>query len=120
MFHFISIPVTKLHMYVLGYEISNTVVKTVCSRNQGCQMVCFQTKNPNLGKFWRALQWNILVCFTVIWHILWPFGNVVVIWYIFPRFGTVRQEKSGNPGLGQSKFSRSKSSILSTKKTSSI
>jgi hypothetical protein len=25
--------------------------------------------------------------FTVIWHILWPFGNVVVIWYIFPRFG---------------------------------
>jgi hypothetical protein len=20
---------------------------------QGCQMVCFQTKNPNLGKFWR-------------------------------------------------------------------
>jgi hypothetical protein len=22
---------------------------------QGCQMVCFQTKNPNLGKFWRAL-----------------------------------------------------------------
>jgi hypothetical protein len=23
--------------------------------------------------------------FTVIWYILWPFGNVVVIWYIFPR-----------------------------------
>jgi hypothetical protein len=23
---------------------------------QGCQMVCFQTKNPNLGKFWRALD----------------------------------------------------------------
>jgi hypothetical protein len=23
---------------------------------QGCQMVCFQTKNPNLGKFWRALE----------------------------------------------------------------
>jgi hypothetical protein len=21
---------------------------------QGCQMVSFQTKNPNLGKFWRA------------------------------------------------------------------
>jgi hypothetical protein len=21
---------------------------------QGCQMVYFQTKNPNLGKFWRA------------------------------------------------------------------
>jgi hypothetical protein len=24
--------------------------------NQGCQMVCFQTKNTNLGKFWWALQ----------------------------------------------------------------
>jgi hypothetical protein len=23
--------------------------------NQGCQMVYFQSKNPNLGKFWRAL-----------------------------------------------------------------
>jgi hypothetical protein len=21
------------------------------------------------------------------WYILWPFGNVVVIWCIFPRFG---------------------------------
>jgi hypothetical protein len=20
----------------------------------GCQMVCFQTKNPNLGKIWRV------------------------------------------------------------------
>jgi hypothetical protein len=24
---------------------------------QGCQMVCFQTKIPNLGNFWRALDW---------------------------------------------------------------
>jgi hypothetical protein len=23
---------------------------------QGCQMVCFQTKIPNLGKFWRVVQ----------------------------------------------------------------
>jgi hypothetical protein len=23
---------------------------------QGCQMVYFQTKNPDLGKFWRALE----------------------------------------------------------------
>jgi hypothetical protein len=86
-------------------------------------MVCFQTKNPNLGTFWRALEWKMLVClwsfgifyghleyFTVIWNILrsfgifyghlvyiWPFGNVVVIWYIIPRFGLLCQEKSGNP-----------------------
>jgi hypothetical protein len=68
-------------------------------------MVCFQTKNSNLGKFWRALEWKMLVYFVVIWNIirssgipiLWPFGNVVVIWYIFPRFGILCQEKSGNP-----------------------
>jgi hypothetical protein len=36
--------------------------------------------------------------FTVIWYILWPFCNVVVIWFIFPRFGILCQEKSGNPG----------------------
>jgi hypothetical protein len=32
---------------------------------QGCQMAYFQTKNPNLGKFSRDLQWKILVCFIV-------------------------------------------------------
>jgi hypothetical protein len=35
--------------------------------------------------------------FTVISYILWPFGNIVVIWYIFPHFGKLCQEKSGNP-----------------------
>jgi hypothetical protein len=42
---------------------------------QGCNMVYFQTKNPNLGKFWRALEWKMLVYvfydhleyFTAIW-----------------------------------------------------
>jgi hypothetical protein len=36
---------------------------------------------------------------TGIWYILWPFVNLVAIWYIFPRFGQLCQEKSGNPGL---------------------
>jgi hypothetical protein len=35
--------------------------------------------------------------FMVIWNILSPFGNVMVIWYIFPCFGALCQEKSGNP-----------------------
>jgi hypothetical protein len=38
----------------------------------------FQTKNPNLGKFWRVLQWEMLayifygdlVYFTALWFIL--------------------------------------------------
>jgi hypothetical protein len=43
---------------------------------QGCQMVCLQTKNSNLGKFWRALEWeNVdviyghLVYFMALWYI---------------------------------------------------
>jgi hypothetical protein len=57
-------------------------------------MVCFQTKNTNLGKFWSVLEWKMMEYFMEIWNnlwsfdiLLWPFENVVVIWYIFPRFG---------------------------------
>jgi hypothetical protein len=66
-------------------------------------MVCFNTNNPNLGKFWGSLEWKILVYLMVIWNILRSFGNVVVIWYIFLRFGILCQEKSGNLGLAQKK-----------------
>jgi hypothetical protein len=58
----------------------------------GCQMVCFQTKNPNLGKFWRGLQWKILVYFMTVWFILRPleifYGHLVYFcpfWYFVPR-----------------------------------
>jgi hypothetical protein len=60
-------------------------------RDQGCQMFSFQTKNPNLVKFWRGLYGKC-------WYILGPFGifygylgyfmtiwyNLSFIWYIFP------------------------------------
>jgi hypothetical protein len=66
---------------------------------QGCQMVCFQTKNPNLGKFWWVLLWKILVYFMTIWSLLRPleifYGHLVyfvVIWFIFPRFGILDQK----------------------------
>jgi hypothetical protein len=51
-------------------------------------MACFQTKNPDLGKFWRVLQWKMLVYFMAIWSILLPFGIFVAIWYILWLFGT--------------------------------
>jgi hypothetical protein len=35
--------------------------------------------------------------FTTVCNTLQPFSNVVVIWYIFPCFGILCQEKSGNP-----------------------
>jgi hypothetical protein len=44
--------------------------------NQGCQIVYFQTKNPNLGKLWNALEWERFVYFMVIWKILWPFVGI--------------------------------------------
>jgi hypothetical protein len=51
-------------------------------------MVCFRTKNPNLGQFWRALDWKN-------GYILWPFevfyghlGYFMTIWYILCSFGT--------------------------------
>jgi hypothetical protein len=44
---------------------------------QGCQMAYFQTKNSNLGKFWRVLQWKMVVYFMATRSILlplWSFG----------------------------------------------
>jgi hypothetical protein len=76
--------------------------------HQGCQMVCFQTKNPNLGKFWRVLLWKILVCFMTIWSILRPLelfdGHLVylmVFWYILPRFGIFVPRKIWQPRPSQ-------------------
>jgi hypothetical protein len=34
---------------------------------------------------------------TAILYVVWLFSNFVVIWYIFPRFGILCQEKSGIP-----------------------
>jgi hypothetical protein len=58
----------------------------------------FKTKNPNLANFLGSFNGRS-------WYILWPCGlpilrplrTFVVIWYIFCRFGTLYQEKSGNP-----------------------
>jgi hypothetical protein len=68
-------------------------------------MAYFQTKNTDLGKFWRVLQWKVLhitcplgpfygylVYFVATWYILWLFG------ISFSRFGMLYLEKSGNTG----------------------
>jgi hypothetical protein len=55
--------------------------------NQDCQMVYFQTKNPNSGKFWRKM----LAYHVTTWSILRPFGifnghlEFLVIWYIYRK-----------------------------------
>jgi hypothetical protein len=63
--------------------------------DRGCQMANFQTKNPNLGKFWRDLRWKILVYFMAVWSIF------TAVWYVFPRFCMQCREKSGNHGSDQ-------------------
>jgi hypothetical protein len=44
------------------------------SRDQGCQMVSFKTKNTTLGEFWRSLDWKIWIYFMAIWNILRKVG----------------------------------------------
>jgi hypothetical protein len=39
-----------------------------------------------------GIFYGCLVYFMVVWYILWSF------WHIFPPFGMLYQEKSGNPG----------------------
>jgi hypothetical protein len=78
----------------LGCDVGQRVTakENIRSVDQGCQMVSFQTKNPNLGKFWRALDWKMLIYFTAIWNILQIFGifydhlaHFFRFWYHAPR-----------------------------------
>jgi hypothetical protein len=66
----------------------HTALLLAAAREQGRQMVCFQTKNPNLGKFCAVFQWKMLVYFTATWPILRPFGIFLwAIWCILWSFG---------------------------------
>jgi hypothetical protein len=67
-------------------------------RWQCCQMLYFQTKNPNLDKYWKVMKWKMLV---LSWPLCLFYSKMVyfmVIWYIFPSFGMLCRDKSGNPG----------------------
>jgi hypothetical protein len=57
----------------------------------------------NAGIFHGRLEFLTVIRYFMYMyvHILWPFSNVVVIWYIFPRLGLLCQEKSGNPADSQ-------------------
>jgi hypothetical protein len=52
-------------------------------------MVCFQTKNRNLGKFWKSLDRKMLIYFMAYWNIFRTFGIIMTIWYILCSFGTL-------------------------------
>jgi ABC-type spermidine/putrescine transport system permease subunit II len=70
------------------------------SRDHGCQMVCFQTKNPIFGKILVSVIENVVIfCdlleyFTAIRYNLQPFGIVCGhLVYSFP-FWYVRTKKN--------------------------
>jgi hypothetical protein len=81
------------------FEAKGATTSEAPAPRQGCQMVYFQTKNPNLGKFWSVLQWKKLIKFTATWiyfaaisYTLCPFGTVCgdfgilfPFWYVVRR-----------------------------------
>jgi hypothetical protein len=96
----------KIDWFCLAFEPAKTLDYFGI---QGCQMVCFQTKNPNLGQFWSALDWKIFIYFMAICNILWTFGifydhlaHFAYFWYIFSGFGFMYLEKSGSPASDSS------------------
>jgi hypothetical protein len=64
----------------------------------------FRPKIPirvNFGGPWNGKGWYILWPFGIYHgHLVhfWLFVNLMAICHLFPRFGTLCQEKSGNPG----------------------
>jgi hypothetical protein len=73
---------------------------------QGCQMVYFHSRKPNLGKFWRVLK--MLVYFMNICNILQPFGRyiygrlvlfVFIRFIFFPHFGMFGPRKIWQPWM---------------------
>jgi hypothetical protein len=46
----------------------------------------------NVSSFYGYLEYII-----AMWYVLGPFDNLLIIWYIFPRFGMLFQEQSGTP-----------------------
>jgi hypothetical protein len=84
---------------VVGNELSAWEKQE--QRSAGLPDGIFQTKNFNSSKFWRVLQWKILVYFmailsillpfgkrtynVAILHILWLFGVFFPFWYVVPR-----------------------------------
>jgi hypothetical protein len=65
--------------------IVDTIPVRLMVNSQGCQMVCFHSKTPNLGIFLRALEWKMLVYFLALWNVLRQFGlfcgHLVILLY---------------------------------------
>jgi hypothetical protein len=75
-------------------------------RGPGLPDGLFSNKNPRLGKFWRVLEWKMLVFydyleyFTSIWYYLWPFGMIFGHLVLFSQIGMFGPRKIWQPWRG--------------------
>jgi hypothetical protein len=67
---------------------SKSRVQVKPRQEQGCQMVYLDTKHTTSGKV--GMENNGIFFVHMVYF--------MAIWYIFPRFGMLYHEKSGNPG----------------------
>jgi hypothetical protein len=51
-------------------------LEVVLGSTSGLPDGLFSNQNRNLGKFWRALEYKMLVYIMTIWNILWPYGII--------------------------------------------
>jgi hypothetical protein len=78
-------PLHSVNFFGTFFEASAVfarILRWIDGWRQGCQMVYFQNKNSNLGKFWKVLQWKMLV---FLWSLGLFYGYLVyfvAIWYI--------------------------------------
>jgi hypothetical protein len=63
---FIMVHLNNLNLIFVSRRVLHSATKVRSNPNQGCQMVYFQTKNLNLGKFWRAFEYIMLEYFMTI------------------------------------------------------
>jgi hypothetical protein len=64
---------------VVTWPNAYILFETISPTQQGCQMVCFQTKNPNLGTFWRVLHWKMLVYYMDTWSSVRFYGHFGIV-----------------------------------------
>jgi hypothetical protein len=80
---------------LLYFRFKAPLPHVITSSSGVARWFLFKPQNPNLGKFWRLLDWKILMYFMAIWNILqtfWifyrHFGYFITIWYILCSSGT--------------------------------
>jgi hypothetical protein len=56
-----NLPANSIVAFYNGVRFNDCHVRkvSVTDNNRGCQIVYFHTKNTNLDKFWRVLQWKM-------------------------------------------------------------